>query len=88
MAYTLLRDPLDAIAVWPYNTINLGITLLGVMGALWFGSVWFSPAPGVALGMLLLGALTMLAWRRALGSARTGPGGLVGTVGGGSELGV
>ena len=88
VAYTLLRDPLDAIAVWPYNTINLGVTLLGVMAALWFGNVWFSPAPAVALGMLLLGALTVLAWRRALRSARAGPGALVGTVGGGSELGV
>jgi O-antigen/teichoic acid export membrane protein len=86
--YTLLRDPLDAIAVWPYNTVNVGVALLVVVGLLWFATGWVSPAAAVALGMLVLGVSTLLSWNRALGSARAGPTTLIGAVGGGSELGV
>ncbi len=88
VVYTLLRDPLDAIAVWPYNTVNLSVTLLAVMGLLWGASGWISPAPAVAFGMLVLGALTLLSWRRAFGRARTGPPAPPVPAVGGTELGV
>src|SRR5205823_10748717 len=65
VVYTLLRDPLDAIAVWPYNTVNPVVALAGVPALLWLGSPWLSPAPAVALGQLLLGVLALWSWRRA-----------------------
>jgi O-antigen/teichoic acid export membrane protein len=88
VVYTLLRDPLDAIAVWPYNTVNLVVALASVLGLLWFGSARLGPAPAVALGQLILGILTLFSWRHALARARAREGLPVTAVPVNPELGV
>src|SRR5690349_11646922 len=70
VGYTLIRDSLDAVAIWPYNTVNVALALTAVTGLLWLGDGVISPAAAVALGCAGLGALTFLAWRRALRVAR------------------
>ena len=87
VVYTLLRDPLDAIAVWPYNTVNLGVTLLTIVGLLWLGNAWLPPARAVAVGFLVLGSMTLLSWRRAFGRARAEPLPPAAATPGGPELG-
>ncbi len=73
--------------MWPYNTVNLGVTLLTIVGLLWLGNAWLPPARAVAVGFLVLGSMTLLSWRRAFGRARAEPLPPAAATPGGPELG-
>lgn len=64
--YLLYRNPLDAISVYPYNSINLFISFL-------FMTVFMMISPniiicswGYVLGYTVLGLLSYMSWRKAL----------------------
>jgi len=88
VAYTVVRDSLDAVATWPYNSVNVVVALATVTGLLWLGGGVVSPALAVALGCSGLGVLTLLTWGRALRAARASGPRAVTVVPGDSEFGV
>lgn len=62
--YLLLRNPIDAVSRFPYNTINLGICLLILVG----GSLMVTNPIAIAVvfivGYGVLGVLSELTWHR------------------------
>ena len=69
--YLTLRNPLDAISVWPYNSVNLSVSLGLCVLLLTFAGDHFSSAGSVAVSFGLLGILSLLSWRSGYGHART-----------------
>jgi len=69
--YLILRNPLDAISVWPYNSLNLSVSLGFCVLLLMFAGDYASPAGSVAVTFGLLGMLSFLAWRSGYSRART-----------------
>jgi O-antigen/teichoic acid export membrane protein len=66
--YTVLRNPLDGISTYPYNTQNLLLSLallvcMLVVGV-WFNLIWMLLYGAVALSLGLLGILTWFSWRK------------------------
>ena len=72
VVYVILRNPLDAVRVWPYNSINLSVSLGFMLLLLTVVPRTVSPAAAVLLSLILLGALTLASWRHALHAGRTG----------------
>jgi O-antigen/teichoic acid export membrane protein len=69
VVYIILRSPLDAIAVWPHNSINLVLALIVASGLIAVGWGWIRPQQAELIALALLGGLSFLSWRRSLGSA-------------------
>lgn len=67
VSYIILRSPLDAIAKWPYNSINLTITMLVLLGCLVLGKSIMSAQSATSVSLLLLSMLSVTSWRRSLG---------------------
>jgi O-antigen/teichoic acid export membrane protein len=68
LVYVILRNPLDALAKWPYNSINLAFVLISATGLIWFEAA--SPPVIMLLALLLLSLLSLFSWRRSLIRAR------------------
>jgi O-antigen/teichoic acid export membrane protein len=64
--YTVLRNPLDAVTEWPYNSINLIITIVVLIVLLLLRSPLLSPGVAMTIALCLLGLLTLWSWRRSL----------------------
>ncbi len=62
VAYLILRNPLDAVAIRSYNSINLGVSLLLMVVLLIGGRSVVSPEWTVVIGMACLGGLSMASW--------------------------
>ena len=70
VAYLVLRNPLDAMSVWPYNSVNLSVALGLCVILLIFGGAFISAPGSVALTFSVLGALSIFSWRSGLRRAR------------------
>ena len=62
--YIVLRNPIDALVVSPYNSINLFIALLTVVALLFYGSVMIDIQLSMILSLLVLAILTIFSWRK------------------------
>jgi len=60
--YLLLRNPLDAASVVPYNTINLIVSFGILMGFLQFGTSYVAYISGFILAYSYLGLSSWLCW--------------------------
>lgn len=70
MVYITLRNPLDAIAVWPHNSINLMATLFLIAGLIGFLDDRLSAEGIMALGLSLLAVFSWLSWQQSLKHAQ------------------
>ena len=62
--YIVLRNPIDAIAVWPYNSINLAITFIIANVLVFVGHEVIMPGMAMAGSLFVLGMLTLLSWKK------------------------
>lgn len=62
MIYAILRNPLDALAVFPYNSLNLTIVLLLILGSLYLANSLTGCLAAIWGGLFLLGLLTAFSW--------------------------
>ncbi len=60
--YLLLRNPLDAASVVPYNTINLIVSFVILLGFLQFGTSYVAYISGFILAYSYLGFSSWLCW--------------------------
>ena len=68
VTYMVVRGPLDALKVWPHNSINLTLALATVVSLMWFGSAYITAPVALLLSLLLLGVLSILSWQKILKS--------------------
>lgn len=61
VTYLILRNPLDALSAWPYNSVNLWAGCSGLAALLWFGC---PPAVSLTAALTLVGCLSGLSWMR------------------------
>lgn len=66
LIYAILRNPLDALVIFPYNSINLSIVVLLMMGALYFADSATGCSAAILGGLVLLGLLTSVSWIRCI----------------------
>lgn len=66
VAYLVLRNPIDAVAVWPYNSVNVSITLIFTVICLIGLSSYMSPQICMFAALMLLGILSGVAWSQSL----------------------
>lgn len=66
VAYMILRSPLDAIARFPHNSVNLALALVVSCGLILLGGSWVSPSASILISMTVLGLFTMSSWMRSL----------------------
>ncbi|PHR27864.1 MAG: hypothetical protein COA36_07850 [Desulfotalea sp.] len=65
VVYIVLRNPIDALVVRPYNSMNLFITLLTVVLLLEYGSAMIDIQLSMILSLFMLASLTIVSWRKA-----------------------
>ena len=65
VTYLILRSPLDAVAAWPYNSINLTAGCLLLVAVLWFGGDYLSPGSSLTFALLLVGGASLVSWRHS-----------------------
>jgi O-antigen/teichoic acid export membrane protein len=66
MAYMILRSPLDALDEWPHNASNLVIAVVTASVLVWIGGDRFPAYLPLLSGLLVLGGLSLVSWRRTL----------------------
>ena len=66
VTYLVLRNPLDAITKWPYNSVNLALSFTTAVVFIYFGHLYFAPAIAMFLALLLLGFLSQFSWKKGL----------------------
>ena len=64
--YLIVRNPLDALSVYPYNSINLSISLAVIVLFLLITKDILFPEISILVGFGLLGGLSVLSWRRVI----------------------
>jgi O-antigen/teichoic acid export membrane protein len=68
--YIVLRNPIDAITTYPYNSVNLVFAFGFVMIAIGMGASILEPQLAMFLAMALLSVLTLISWQRSLSYER------------------
>ncbi len=81
VTYLTLRNPLDAVASWPYNSINLTAGCLLLVALLWLGGDYLSPGSSLTFALLLVGCASLMSWRHSCKSETTHPERLIGQAG-------
>jgi O-antigen/teichoic acid export membrane protein len=71
LVYAILRNPLDALVVFPHNSLNLSVVLILMLAALSFAKTTTGCIAAILAGISLLGLLTALSWFRCI-SAKLG----------------
>lgn len=69
VVYIVLRSPLDALALWPYNSVNLVLVVLVAGGLIGWGPAALPASLAVLVSMLALGGLSWVSWQYALARA-------------------
>lgn len=64
--YMILRGPIDALELWPHNTINLCLTLGLIVLLLFADPDRISPALALLIGLSFLGIASLLSWSRCI----------------------
>jgi len=62
--YMVIRNPLDALSVWPYNSINLLISLLVATILISFFRNYILPPTAMNISLWILGSLSFVFWKR------------------------
>ncbi len=65
--YVVLRNPLDALSVWPHNSINVSVTLVIAVSLMWFGERWVTSGTAMLIALTTLGLLSAASWWLHLG---------------------
>lgn len=66
VSYVILRNPLDAIEKWPYNSLSLIITLVILLGLIMLNNVLFTPQFSIFFSLVILGLLTLYFWAKRI----------------------
>jgi O-antigen/teichoic acid export membrane protein len=64
--YIVLRNPIDAVATYPYNSINLTIVFIISTGLMWVFYPLVLPQIVIFLALIVLGVLTIVSWLRSI----------------------
>jgi O-antigen/teichoic acid export membrane protein len=66
--YLVLRNPIDAVATYPYNSVNLMIVFITSVTLMWFSHELVLPQAVMFLALVALSVLTIISWLRSITS--------------------
>lgn len=60
--YMILRNPLDAMSKFPYNSINLSVVFVVILGSFYFVNSLYDCVIAILVGLIMVGIMTSLSW--------------------------